>query len=101
MGPRDRYGWIQPAIFLATLLLVTEAMDAYLHRVLDPRGKTFLDLVLKPVEQVFFRLLRIDPGSEQDWKRYTASLLSPLRRRAARQGAVAFHRPDAQGVGDN
>lgn len=75
MGPMDRYGWIQLAIFLAALLLATGPMGAYLYRVLDPRGKTFLDPVLKPVERVVFRMLRIDPGAEQDWKRYAASLL--------------------------
>jgi potassium-transporting ATPase potassium-binding subunit len=71
----DLYGWIQLALFLGLLLLVTRPMGVYLYRVLDPQGKTFLDPLLKPVERLFYRLMHVDPGSEQDWKRYTLSLL--------------------------
>jgi potassium-transporting ATPase potassium-binding subunit len=71
----DLYGWIQLALFLGLLLLVSRPMGAYLFRVLDPQGKTFLDPVLKPVERLFYRLMRVDPKAEQDWKRYTVSLL--------------------------
>jgi K+-transporting ATPase ATPase A chain len=71
----DLYGWMQLALFLGLLLLVTRPMGVYLHQVLDPEGKTFLDPVLKPVERRFYRLMGVDPGSEQDWKRYAVSLL--------------------------
>ena len=71
----DLYGWMQLALFLGLLLLATRPMGVYLYRVLDPQGKTFLDPVLKPVERFFYGLMRVDPGSEQDWKRYTVSLL--------------------------
>src|SRR5512140_1524942 len=71
----DLYGWIQLALFLGLLLLVTRPMGAYLYRVLDPQGKTFLDPILKPVERLFYRFMRVDPTSEQDWKRYAVSLL--------------------------
>jgi potassium-transporting ATPase potassium-binding subunit len=71
----DLYGWIQLALFLGLLLLATRPMGVYLFRVLDPQGKTFLDPVLKPVERLFYRLMRVDPMSEQDWKRYAVSLL--------------------------
>ena len=71
----DLYGWIQLALFLGLLLLATRPMGVYLYRVLDPQGKTFLDPVLKPVERFFYRRMRVDPMAEQDWKRYTVSLL--------------------------
>jgi K+-transporting ATPase ATPase A chain len=71
----DLYGWIQLALFMGLLLLVTRPMGVYLYRVLDPEGKTFLDPVLKPVERFFYRWMGVDPGSEQDWKRYAVSLL--------------------------
>ena len=71
----DLYGWIQLVLFLGLLLLVTRPMGVYLYRVLDPQGKTFLDPLLKPVERLFYRLMRVDPRSEQDWKRYAVSLL--------------------------
>jgi len=66
---------LQLGIFLGVLLLVTRPMGVYLFRVLDPQGRTFLDTVLKPVERFIYRLLRIDPNAEQDWKRYTVSLI--------------------------
>jgi len=69
------YGWVQLALFLGLLLLVTRPMGVYLYRVLDPQGETFLDPILKPVERLFYRLMRVDPLAEQDWKRYTLSLL--------------------------
>jgi K+-transporting ATPase ATPase A chain len=71
----DLYGWLQLALFLGLLLLVTRPLGVYLYRVLDPQGKTFLDPLLKPVERLFYRLMRVDPWSEQDWKRYAVSLL--------------------------
>jgi potassium-transporting ATPase potassium-binding subunit len=71
----DLYGWLQLALFLGLLLLVTRPMGVYLYRVLDPNGKTFLDPALKPVERLFYRLMRVDPTAEQDWKRYAFSLL--------------------------
>ena len=37
--------------------------------------RTWLDPVLVPLERVVFRLTGIDPHEQQDWKRYSASLL--------------------------
>jgi K+-transporting ATPase ATPase A chain len=71
----DIYGWIQLAIFLGLLLLATRPMGAYLYQVLDPQGETFLDPLLKPVERLFYRIMRVDPLVEQDWRRYAVSLL--------------------------
>ncbi|MBP2686245.1 MAG: K+-transporting ATPase, KdpA [Deltaproteobacteria bacterium] len=71
----DPYGWVQLGLFLGLLLLVTRPMGAYLYRVLDPEGKTFLDPVLKPVERLCYRMMRVDPKAEQDWMRYAVSLL--------------------------
>lgn len=72
----DRYGWIQLGVYLGILLLVTKPMGMYLSRVLDAEGKTFLDPLLTPIERLFYRFLRVDPKAEQDWKRYTVSLLA-------------------------
>jgi K+-transporting ATPase ATPase A chain len=72
----DRFGWIQLGLFLGLLLLLTKPMGIYLFRVLNAEGKTFLDPVIKPIERFVYRLLRIDPKAEQDWKRYTVSLLA-------------------------
>ena len=72
----DRFGWIQLGVFLGILLLLTRPVGVHLYRVLDAGGKTVLDPALKPLERLVYRLLRIDPMAEQDWKRYALSLLA-------------------------
>ncbi|MCX6566074.1 MAG: potassium-transporting ATPase subunit KdpA [Candidatus Aminicenantes bacterium] len=71
----DIYGWVQLALFMALLGLSAKPIGLHIGRVLEADGKTFLDRGLKPVERGLYRILRVDPGSEQDWKRYTLSLL--------------------------
>src|SRR5215510_12147601 len=68
-------GWIQFAIYLIALALVTKPMGLYLMRVLDANGRTWLDPVLRPLERVTYRLMGVDAGKEQDWKRYTLAML--------------------------
>ena len=69
------YGWVELALFMALLGLSAKPMGLHLCQVLEPDGKTFLDRGLKPVERLLYRLLRVNPGAEQDWKSYTLSLL--------------------------
>ncbi|RPI75184.1 MAG: potassium-transporting ATPase subunit KdpA, partial [Desulfobacteraceae bacterium] len=71
----DIFGWVQLLIFVLALALLTKPMGLYLARVLDSRGRTGLEPVLKPMERIFYRLLRIDPDQEQDWKQFGFSLL--------------------------
>ncbi|MCJ7563302.1 MAG: potassium-transporting ATPase subunit KdpA [Candidatus Aminicenantes bacterium] len=70
------YGWIQLALYILVLLLLTKPVGLYLIRVLDAGGRTFLDPALRPVERLLYRLLGLDPKKEQDWKQYTLSLLA-------------------------
>jgi K+-transporting ATPase ATPase A chain len=72
----DLYGWIQLFFYVVILASLTRPMGIFLVRVLDADGKTFLDPALKLVERLLYRLLRLDPKNEQDWKQYTLSLLS-------------------------
>jgi K+-transporting ATPase ATPase A chain len=72
----DLYGWIQLVFYVAVLLFLTRPMGIFLVRVLDANGRTFLDPVLKPVERLLYRFLRLNPKDEQDWKQYTLSLLA-------------------------
>jgi len=71
----DIYGWFQLIAFVVLLLLLTKPMGLYLLRVLDSEGRTFLDPILKPVELIFYQLLRVERKQEQDWRQYTISLL--------------------------
>jgi K+-transporting ATPase ATPase A chain len=71
----DIPGWLQLVFFMAILGLLTKPVGGHLVRVLDPQGRTFLDGIFKPAERLLYRLFGIDPGKEQDWKRYTVALL--------------------------
>src|SRR5215510_8019115 len=68
-------GWIQFAIYLIALALVTKPMGLYLMRVLDANGRTWLDPVLRPLERVTYRIMGVDPNREHDWKQYTLAML--------------------------
>ena len=68
-------GWIQFALYVAALLLITKPLGLYLTRVLDARGRTFLDPVFKPIERLTYKVLRVDPEQEHDWKQYTIAML--------------------------
>ena len=68
-------GWLQLALYLGILLLITKPLGLYLMQVLDARGRTWLDPLWKPVERLTYRFCGIDPETEQHWKQYTLSML--------------------------
>ena len=68
-------GWIQFAIYIVALVLITKPMGLYLMRVLDANGKTWLDPVLRPLERGTYRVMGVDPNKEHDWKQYTLAML--------------------------
>jgi potassium-transporting ATPase potassium-binding subunit len=68
-------GWLQLAFFVGLLFAVTKPLGLYLVRVLEPEGKTWLDRPVKPAERLIYRILRIDPKGEQDWRHYASSLI--------------------------
>ncbi|MGN6552995.1 MAG: potassium-transporting ATPase subunit KdpA [Verrucomicrobiota bacterium] len=67
--------WLQLALFLTALALITKPMGLYLSRVLDAEGCTWLDPVLKPFERLTYRLLGVEANKEHDWKQYTFAML--------------------------
>ena len=69
------YGWIQLAVFVGILLLLTKPIGMYLVQVLDIDGKPFLSPVLRPLERLLYRLFGLDPKKEQSWQEYTVSSL--------------------------
>jgi potassium-transporting ATPase potassium-binding subunit len=68
-------GWLQLAVFVIALVAVTKPLGLHLVRVLDPNGKTFLEWLFGPVEELIYRLLGVDRQKEQDWKAYGLSIL--------------------------
>ncbi len=68
-------GWIQFAVYVLALALITKPMGLYLLRVLDVNGKTWLDPVVRPLERVTYRLMGVDSSKEHNWKQYTLAML--------------------------
>jgi K+-transporting ATPase ATPase A chain len=68
-------GWVQLALFLIALALITKPMGLYLVQVLDQNGRTWIDPVLRPLERLTYRSMGVQPQQEHDWKQYTLAML--------------------------
>jgi K+-transporting ATPase ATPase A chain len=68
-------GWLQFALYIVALAVITKPMGLYLLRVLDANGRTWLDPVVRPFERVTYRLMGVDSGKEHNWKQYTLAML--------------------------
>src|SRR3984885_3236024 len=68
-------GWLQLALFLVALILITKPLGIYLFQVLDANGKTFLDPIIRPFERLTYRIFGVNPEKEQSWIPYTISML--------------------------
>ncbi len=67
--------WLQLALYVGLLALLTKPLGIYLTQVLDANGRTFLDPVIRPLERLTFSLMGLDRNKEQDWKQYTLAML--------------------------
>ncbi len=67
---------VQLALFVGVLALLTKPIGLFLLRVLDARGKTWLDPIIGPSERLTYRILGVDPDSQQTWKEYCVSMLA-------------------------
>ena len=67
-------GFLQIAFYLAALTLLAKPLGAFMARVYQ-REKTFLDPVLGPLERLIYRLTKISPDEEMDWKANAVALL--------------------------
>jgi K+-transporting ATPase ATPase A chain len=67
-------GILQIAFYLAVLTLLAKPLGAFMARVYQ-REKTFLDPVLGPLERLIYRLTKISPDEEMDWKANAVALL--------------------------
>jgi K+-transporting ATPase ATPase A chain len=71
----NAHQWLELAIYIAALLLVTKPLGLYLNRVLDPHGRTWLDPVFRPLEKLTYRVLGVDSTREHGWKQYAFAML--------------------------
>ena len=67
-------GILQIAFYIAMLTLLAKPLGAFMARVYQ-REKTFLDPVFGPLERFFYRLAKINPDEEMDWKANAIAML--------------------------
>lgn len=67
-------GWLQIALFIATVLVLARPMGSYMTRVFE-RRRTWLDPVLAPCERLLYRLTGIDANHEMRWTEYAVTML--------------------------
>ena len=62
-------------VFTILFTIATSGLlGAYMFKVFTG-GRTLLDPVLLPIERLVLRVTGVDPNEQQDWKRYSVSLL--------------------------
>ena len=49
-------GWFQIALFLALIFAVTKPLGIFMAQVFN-REKTFMDVALRPIERLLYRIL--------------------------------------------
>ncbi|POR43976.1 potassium-transporting ATPase subunit KdpA [Methylobacterium sp. V23] len=68
-------GWIQVALFCATVLALVRPLGGYMTRVFKGE-RTLLSPMLGPIETGLYRLAGIDTRSEQSWLGYGLAMLT-------------------------
>jgi K+-transporting ATPase ATPase A chain len=66
--------FLQIAFYFLVLLAITKPLGIYMARVFSGE-RTFMTRVIGPLENLIYRVCRIDPGKEQKWIAYTAAML--------------------------
>src|SRR5947209_16303956 len=67
-------GWLQIVVFLVVLFALAAPLGGYMARVYTGEA-VFLTRIVGPVERLVYRLIRVDPTRQHDWKRYARNLL--------------------------
>ena len=67
-------GVLQIVIYLLVLVFLAKPLGGFIARVFQ-REETFLDPVLGPLERLIYRLARIDPEQEMDWRGNAIAML--------------------------
>jgi len=67
-------GWFQILLYFAALLALTRPMGAFMERVFAKK-KTFLDVIMRPVEKLIYKVTFIDESREMHWTEYAIAML--------------------------
>jgi len=68
------YGWIYYIVFFIILVLLVKPLGNYMAKIFQGEA-TILTRWATPLENAFYRMVKIDPFDEMDWKNYTKSML--------------------------
>ncbi len=68
-------GWLQTAVFLGIVLLLTKPLGAYMAKVFEGE-RTLLSPVLAPIERATYRVCGIHPGKEMSAVAYLLATLA-------------------------
>lgn len=61
---------VQMVVYCVILVLLAIPLGSYMGKVMNGEH-VFLSGVLQPVERVIYRVLKIDPDEDMDWKKYS------------------------------
>ena len=75
-------GWLTIVLFAVILTALALPLGSYMAKVYTGE-RVFLTPIFGWPERFLYRVLRVDPKREQDWKAYAKSLLDLLARRLA------------------
>ena len=68
-------GFVQIALFCAVVVLLVKPFGYYMTRVFNGE-RTFLSLLLRPLERAIFALSGVKEDEEQSWKSYGLAVLA-------------------------
>ena len=68
-------GWAEIALTLGLAVAIGWLLGSYMSRVWNGE-RTWLDLVLRPIEGVFYKACGVDPAKSQSWYGYAGALLA-------------------------
>src|SRR5690242_8847611 len=67
-------GWLTIALFALILTALALPLGSYMAHVYTGE-RVFLTPIFAAPERLLYRILRVDPQREQDWKQYAKSLI--------------------------
>ena len=70
----NHFDILQIIAVLGTITILTPPLGRFMAHVFEGK-KTFLSLILSPVERCAYRLIGVDQTHEMDWKEYTVAVL--------------------------
>jgi K+-transporting ATPase ATPase A chain len=67
-------GWLQIVLYSIIIIALTKPLGGYMTRVFQGE-RTFLSLVLRPIERAIYAICRVGENEEQHWTIYAVAML--------------------------